>query len=357
MQNLSVLCFGAGAIGTYMGGSLALSGFKVVFIEQPAVAEELQKTGLVLDLGLDERRGTKQPFKIPSTKFSCVSSIKDALELGPFEVAIFALKSFDTASALENMKPYIDRMPPVLCFQNGVDNESVLTAVLGTEKVIAGTTTSSVGRLAAGQIVLERLRGVGIATGANPQLNALAARLVDAMNAALLNASLFPRAADMKWSKMLTNLMGNATAAILDMTPGEVLNHPGLYGLEMGMLREALSVMAAQGIHPVDLPKVPVRLLAWAARFLPAFIARPIMVRAVGGGRGAKMPSFHIDLHSGRGKIEVDYLNGAVVRAGQRTGIPTPINRLLNDTLQDLVQGRQPLDAYSHNPDKLLGLL
>ena len=357
MQKLSVLCFGAGAIGTYMGGSLALSGHRVVFIEQPAVVAELQKIGLSLDLSLDERRKSKEPFLLPPSSFTCVSSLKEALEQGPFDAAIFALKSFDTVPALENMKPFINHIPPVLCLQNGVDNEPALAAVLGSGKVIAGTTTSSIGRLAAGQIVLERLRGVGIATGSDPKLNTLASRLVDAMNDAWLNASLFPNAADMKWSKMVTNLMGNASAAILDMTPAEVLNHPGLFGLEMRMLREALKVMAAQGIHPVDLPKVPIRLFALAARFLPAFIARPVMVKVVGGGRGAKMPSFHIDLHSGRGKIEVDYLNGAVVRAGKKTGIPTPVNRLLNDTLQDLVQGRQQVSAYSRNPEKLLAQL
>lgn len=357
VQNLSVLCFGAGAIGTYMGGSLALSGYKVVFIEQPSVAVELQKNGLYLDLSLDERRETKEPFNLPPSRFSCVSSLKEALEKGPFDVALFALKSFDTVPALESMRPYVEQIPPVLCLQNGVDNEPTLAAVLGAGKVITGTTTSSIGRLSPGRIVLERLRGVGIAPGADPQLIALASRVVAAMNDALLNARLFHNGADMKWSKMLTNLMGNASAAILDMTPAEVLNHPKLYDLEMGMLREALSVMAAQGIHPVDLPKVPVRLLAWATRFLPSFIARPIMVKAVGGGRGAKMPSFHIDLHSGRGKIEVDFLNGAVVRAGEKTGIPTPINRLLNDTLQDLVQGRLQVTDFSRNPEKLLAML
>jgi len=357
VQKLSFLCFGAGAVGTYMGGSLALSGHKVVFIEQPAVAEDLRKRGLCLDLSLDDRRRTKELFNLPPSRFMCVSSLDEAMGQKPFDAAIFALKSFDTALALEKIKPYSEQMPPVLCLQNGVDNEPALAAILGAGKVIAGTTTSSIGRLSAGNIVLEKLRGVGVATGSDPSLNDLAGRLVEAMNEALLNARLFPHAADMKWSKMLTNLMGNASAAILDMTPTEVMNHPGLYGLEMGMLREVLSVMAAQGIHPVDLPKVPVRMLALAAHFLPAFITRPFLVKAVGGGRGAKMPSFHIDLHSGRGKIEVDFLNGAVVRAGEKTGIPTPINRLLNDTLLGLVQDKQKVSEYSRNPEKLLALL
>jgi 2-dehydropantoate 2-reductase len=357
LEKISVLTFGAGAIGTYVGGSLALSGHKVVFIDQPVVADELQKRGMSLELSLDERRKTHQPFNLPPSRFKIVSSLEEALKNGPFDAAIFALKSFDTVTALETMKPYLSQMPPVLCLQNGVENEIRLVEVLGAEKVLTGTLTSSVGKLGAGNIILERLRGVGIATGSDPALNTLAERLVAAMNEAYLNAGLFKNAADMKWSKMLTNLLGGTTAAILDMTPAEVFRHPGLYGLEMGMFREALKVMAAQDIHPVDLPKVPVRLLVRMTRILPASVIRPLMVKLVGGGRGAKMPSFHIDLHSGRGKIEVDYLNGAVVRAGERTGIPTPINRLLNDTLLDMVQGRQLISEFSKQPEKLLALL
>ena len=65
------------------------------------------------------------------------------------------------------------------------------------------------------------------------------------------------------------------------------------------MGHEALAVMAAQGIRPVNLPEMPVRALALALR-LPSFLARPVLKKVVGGGRGGKMPSFHIDLHAGR---------------------------------------------------------
>jgi len=357
LDKISVLVFGAGAIGSYVGGSLALSGHKVVFIEQPAVVEELTRRGLILQLSLDKRRNTQQAFHLPPSRFHIVSSLEESLKLGPFDVAIFALKSFDTVRALETMKPYLDEMPPILCLQNGVENETRMAETLGAGKVLTGTLTSSVGKPGIGNIVLERLRGVGIAIGTDPELNQLAERLVTAMNEAYLNAGLFKNAANMKWSKMLTNLLGGATAAILDMTPAEVFRHRELYDLEMGMFREALNVMAAQDIHPVDLPKVPVRLLVWATRTLPKPIVQPLMIKLVGGGRGAKMPSFHIDLHSGRGKIEVDYLNGAVVRAGERTGIPTPINRLLNNTLQDMVQGKLAISDFSKQPERLLALL
>ena len=53
---MKCLCFGAGAIGTYVGGSLALAGVDVVFLEQPDAARELQRRGLRLDLRADKRR-------------------------------------------------------------------------------------------------------------------------------------------------------------------------------------------------------------------------------------------------------------------------------------------------------------
>jgi 2-dehydropantoate 2-reductase len=320
VEKIKVLVYGAGAIGTYIGGSLVLTGHNVVFLEQPGAAQELQRRGLRLELN----GAQTSPISIPFASFTVKESLSEALQLGPFDIAIFALKSFDTASALEGMKPFAAQMPPILCLSNGVDNEPALAALLGADKVIAGTVTSSVARRALGDIVLEKLRGVGVADG-----HPLSLFLWEILNGASLNARLYPRPADMKWSKMLTNLMVNSTVAILDMPPRAVLAHPGLFRLEIAILRETLAVMKAQGIRVVDTPRTPVRLLALAAH-LPAFISRPLMVRAVGGGRGGKMPSFHIDLHSGRGKSEVEWLNGAVVRYGEKSGVPAPVNKQLN---------------------------
>jgi 2-dehydropantoate 2-reductase len=355
MNPLRILSFGAGAIGTYVGGSLALDGHTVVFLERPDVVEELRQRGLRLDLSADRRRQTPTPAVCDPSSVVCAASLAEALGHGPFDAAIFALKSFDTAAALEGMKSHSDRMPPVLCLSNGVENEPDLAAVLGPERVLPGTVTSAVGRRLAGDIVLERLRGVGVAGEPGSSREALAKRLVAALDAAGLNARLFSSAADMKWSKMLTNLPANATAAILDMTAAEVFAHPGIFALEMEMMGEALAVMKAHGIRVVNLPGVPVRLLALAAR-LPAGISRPLLAKAVGGGRGGKMPSFHIDLHSGRGRSEVGWLNGAVARFGERVGVPTPVNKLLTETLSALTCGELPLETYSRQPEKLLSL-
>jgi len=341
MKPLRILSIGAGAIGTYIGGSLALDGHEVVFVERPQVAADLGSRGLRLDLN-------GQELRISAPRLC--ASLEDALRLEPFDVALFALKSYDTPAFVASLPGNRERLPAMLCFSNGVANEPALEAALGVQKVIAGTVTSAIGRRAAGDIVLERLRGVGVAAG-----HPLSERLTAALDRAGLRAQLFPKAADMKWSKMLTNLLANATSAILDMSPAEIFADPGLYRLEIGQLREVLAVMRAQGIGVVDLPGTPVRLLAFAARYLPLTISRPLLAKAVGGGRGGKMPSFHIDLHSGRGKSEVAYLNGAVVAAGERLGIATPINKLLTDTLLALTNGDLAIWDYARQPGRLRG--
>ncbi|MBT3314005.1 MAG: 2-dehydropantoate 2-reductase [Anaerolineae bacterium] len=345
---LKILSFGAGAIGTYIGGSLALDGHEVIFVERPNIAETLNAHGLRLDLSLDSRRNTSATDLIPAADLVFADSLEKALDYGPFDIALFALKSYDTESALEGIAPLAEKMPPVLCLQNGVDNEPAIAEILGPENVIAGTVTSAIGRRDAGDIVLEKLRGIGIANE-----HPIAERLAKAMNAAFLNAKLYERAADMKWSKMLTNLVGNATSAILDMSPAELFASNDIYAFEMKMLHETLDVMDAQSIGVVNLPGTPVKALALAAKG-PVWL-RPLAAKKLGGGRGGKMPSFHIDLHSGRGKSEVDYLNGAVVRAGKNAKVPTPINALLNYTLLAMTNAEIPLEDYAKKVDKLLG--
>ena len=344
VEKLKFLVFGAGAIGTYIGGSLVSAGHKVLFLERPGVAEEIRGRGLRLEF-VDSQRS---PITIPASSFTVVESLSEAFRRDSYDFAIFALKSFDTSAILENMKPYATQIPPILCLSNGVENEAALASVLGADKVIAGTVTSSVNRTVVGEIILEKLRGVGVGDG-----HPLSLCLWEALHGAFLKARLFPRSTDMKWSKMLTNLMANATVAILDMPARNVLAHPGLFRIEIAILREALAVMKAQGIRVVDLPGTPVRLLALAAK-LPTYLLRPLLGRAIGAGRGGKMPSFHIDLHAGRGKTEVEWLNGAVDRYGEKYGVPTPVNKQLTGILLAMTRAEIPLTIYSGQPEKLL---
>ncbi len=347
-DQLKVLVFGAGAIGTYYGGSLALAGHHIVFVEQPKMVEQLRERGLRLDLTIDERRKTKDAFVVEPRSFVIEPSLEDALKFGPFDVALFALKSFDTTAALEGMKPFAEKLPPILCLSNGVENEQAIARTLGADKVIYGTVTTAIGRRGAGDIVLEKLRGTGIAAG-----HALSEKLVAAFQNAYLNCRLYPEAHSMKWSKMLTNLVANPTSAILNMSAAEVFANRKLYKLEIAMLKECLDVMKAQNLEVVDLPGTPVKLLALATK-MPLWLSKPFLSRAAGSGRGGKMPSFHIDLYSGRGQSEIQFLHGAVVREGKARGVPTPVNEVLTTTLLALTNKEIPLEEFAGQPEKLL---
>ena len=116
-------------------------------------------------------------------------------------------------------------------------------------------------------------------------------------------------------------------------------------------LRETARVMRGMGINPQNLPGVPVALLGRAI-FLPAWITRPILRNVVSKGRGDKLPSFHYDI--GKGRSEVDWINGAVVREGSHCNFPTPANHTLTQTLLRLVRNRVAWDDYHDKPEELL---
>ncbi len=343
IPKLNFLCFGAGAIGTYIGGSLALAGQQVVFVEQPGAAAALRENGLRLTL-------KDQTYFLPHPQVN--ESIGEALAQSTYDVSILAVKAYHTDALIKSLQPYADQLPPFVCLQNGVENEAKLTAAFGAERVIAATVTSAIGRRAAGDIVVEKMRGTGIALG-----HAKAPDVLRAFQAAGLKAQAFTNPEAMKWSKMLTNLLANASSAILDLPPSQIYAHPDLYHLEVRMLQETLAVMRASNLPVVDLPATPVRLLVWLVTRLPEKLSRPLLLRSLGKGRGSKMPSFHIDLASGSGLSEVDYLNGAVVRIGRQLGIDTPVNQVLTDTLTAITQSRLPRATFAGQPEKLLALL
>ena len=336
------LFLGAGAIGTYVGGSLAAAGEDVTFIERPDTAQAILEAGLTVVT----KRGTKVVRNV-----TMHDSAADALAAGPYDVGVFALKSFDTLTALDELIASGHEVPTILSLQNGVDNEATIAARLGHGRVIAGTVATAVSKPGMGAVVEEKHRGIGIALG-----NPLSEPVVAALDRAGLSGKAFKHADSMKWSKLLTNLTGNASSAILDRSVSALFSDRRCYDLEVSVLRECLAVMRASGFAVVNLPGTPVKALALATR-LPRFIAQPALTRVIGSGRGDKMPSFHIDLRSGRGRTEVGFLNGAVVRGGERTGVPTPVNALLTDTLEALSSGDLPVDTYRHDPDALLAQL
>jgi 2-dehydropantoate 2-reductase len=338
-KSLSVICFGMGAIGTYIGGSLAAQGAKVTFIEKKEFIKDADAKEIHLNIGGNE---------ISVRNFEITSDVRQAISCKPIDVALLAVKSNDTASVMELLTGLEEDLPPVLCLQNGVDNEALIGRKLGEEKVIGGSITSAVGRSGLGNVRLEKLRGVGIETG-----HPISQTLIDCFNLAGLRAKGYESRADMKWSKMLTNLLANATSAILNWTPAQVYSHPLTWRIELEQIREAMEVMRRMHIHLVNLPGTPVKPLMILLNSLPSNLSRTLIGAPLAKGRGAKMPSFHIDLYSGKTTSEVTFLNGAVSRYSSKVGVPSPVNDGLCQLLEQMASGEASKEEFANQPEKL----
>jgi len=336
------LIYGAGAIGTYIGGSLSLQGHEVVFLERRHDIHALQDRGLRMSI-----EGTQ--YQIPSPIF--ISRL-DEIKEKHFDLIILALKTYHLNEVLPDLKRLKDHLPPILCLQNGVESENILADSIGEDLVIPGTVTTAVDKKQKGDIIVCRLRGMAAADN-----HPITREILPAFNQAGLNLILYKQPENLKWSKLLINLMGNASSAILNMGPDQIYANPLLFMLELNQLRETLNVMKLMGIQSVNLPGVPVKLLARVVQYLPRQISQLLLSRIIGGGRGGKMPSFHIDLYSGRGKSEVSQLNGAVVRAGKKVDFLTPVNHLFTRVLISLIKGEVPLEKYANKPEVLLAEL
>jgi 2-dehydropantoate 2-reductase len=260
------------------------------------------------------------------------------------------VKAYDTAEAATQVEPLARRGIPILVLQNGVGGEEAVA--LSEAAVLSSVITLSVEVLEPGLVRLATTRGgIGLAPTAPGQS---VAELDEVFGEAGFRTCVYRDYQAMKWSKLLLNIIANASPAILDMLPDEVLANGRLFALEQAAFREAVAVMRALGLRPVRLSGYPVPLFAWAICSLPAWLLRPIFRRVVVPGRGGKMPSLHMDLSRGKGKSEVEYLNGAVVRYAQELGLDAPVNRTLHAVLMGIVKGEIPWEEHRGQPQRLL---
>jgi 2-dehydropantoate 2-reductase len=274
-----------------------------------------------------------------------VTALEEAFVPHTPDVILLAVKAYDCHKAAELIRG-TSHPPAVVCLLNGISNEATLAAAIGAERVIPATLTTAVQMIEPGVLQIERQRGCGLA-GDHPLLP----KLITELSLAGLNPHLYPNADRMKWSKLLTNIVTNATSAIMGWLPVQILAHRELFQVEIEALRENVRVMHRMGFSPQNLPDVPVGLLGRAIN-LPASLIQPFLRRVVSRGRGDKLPSFNYDI--GRGRSEVRWLNGAIVQQGARLGVPTPANHILTEILLDLVEGRVRHDQYHDRPEQLI---
>jgi 2-dehydropantoate 2-reductase len=354
-ESLRIVVIGAGAVGGWVGGMLAQGGHDITLVGRQSLADAVSLHGLRL---LCPAKGDAAPgdraSEVIVENIRVATSVADAAVHSPFDLALLTVKTYDTDAAVAEMKRANLGQPTILSFQNGVRSEETLAAAFGRERVVAGTELNPISVPQAGTVVLEKRRGgIGLAPVAP---GASVEHWVEIFDAAVLPTRAYADYRAMKWSKLLLNLIGNASAAILGMNTAEVYANPRLFRLEVEMLREAVVVMSSLGLRPVQLPGYPVPLLAWGVRWAPLWLLKPIMRRLVTGGRGQKPPSLLMELQRQRQRSEVTDLNGAVVRAGEQNGLPTPVNRALTETLARLVEGQIDWDSVRGQPGVLLAV-
>jgi len=339
---MRVLVYGAGAIGGYLGGQLALDGHDVTLVTRPAAAEAIAADGLLIT----------QEGATRAAPVHAATRLEEALARAEPDLIVLGMKAYDLAPAVAALADLCPQPRQLLTTQNGIGVEDLVAARFDPARILAGTVTIPVSRAGANELVVERAgRGLGLAPVRAGQA---VTQWVEMFASAGIRAGAVADYRAMKWSKAFLNIMGNATSAILNRPPAELYRRADIFGLEMAMLGEMLAVMRAQGIDIVNLPTASVRPLAAVRAYAPRFLQRLVFTQVIVHGRGDKMPSFHIDLAAGKGRSEVGFHNGAIAAAGQAHNIPTPVNAALNDVLQRLTRTPAGRAEFDGRPERLL---
>jgi 2-dehydropantoate 2-reductase len=338
-----VLVIGSGAVGSFLGGTLAAAGHEVVLLDRRVIGGA--------DAGRLRLEGPEGSTLVP------VRRVVDPADAGHPGLVLVAVKIFHLEGALATA----GRWPgvPLLTVQNGVGAEEQARAVRRSP-VLAGSLTTAVEPLADG-VRRRRTGGIGVSVVSDPgdgSAAAFADRLAASFTAGGLPARVYPDAAAMKWSKLLGNLVGNATSAILDLDPGVIYADRRTYPVERHQLHEAVAVMRALGLRPVSLPGADVSLLLRGLG-LPVAIGRPVVARAIAGARGGKSPSLRLHVRrDGAGvPTEAPWLNGAVAAAGERVGVPAPVNACLAALVDECAQDPDRAAWFAGRPDRLADAL
>ena len=349
---MKFLLIGAGAVGCWIGANLMRAGHDVTFVGRSKFVDAVRSDGLRVKLP----DGNEWQLQ----NIAAAISVSAAMHAAPFDAVIACMKAYAVADALTELRPHADALQSAtfIPFQNGVGSDDLFADAFGAERVVAATLTSPVSLEAPNVVRLERARGgVGLAPLRPLSPWGIAARtgwrgwvrgnlgspLTSDVthvftSASLLHTRLYADARSLRWSKLLLNIVGNATSAILDKTVAEIYMDPLWSQAELRMLRECVCVIDAQRIKVVNLPGAPAAWLARAIRALPDALLRPVMLRAFAKARGDKRPSFYYDVAQRTGRSEVSWLNGAIADAGTRLGVPTPVNATLTEVLSELVK-------------------
>lgn len=295
---MKIAILGAGALGCAIGATLTEGGHETWLLARSRVhVDALRRDGLQVDDANGSRRIAVRAATEPS-------------DVGVADLVIVLVKSFHTDSAMRGALALIGPHTCVLSLQNGLGHEDILADIVGRERVLAGKTYVGGVRRGPGHIqsgVTGKATYIGELDGRlTPRVQAIA----DAFNSAGLVTTVSENIVGTMWDKLLVNVATGALTGITRLTYGQLYEEPLLKSTALAAVSEAIAAAQASGVR-LSMTD-PEQAWTLAAEGLP--------------------PAFKTSMLQSleQGSItEVDFINGAVVRAGQRLGVPTPVNATL----------------------------
>jgi 2-dehydropantoate 2-reductase len=226
------------------------------------------------------------------------------------DLIIVLVKSSFTRLAIEGAGALIGERTLALTLQNGLGNEEVLSEFFGGDRVLSGRTYVGGALLAPGRVqigVAGRETLIGELDG---RLSERAAEISAIFNRAGLETRVIAEIRTLIWQKLLINVAGGAICGITGLSYGQLLEVPAAVAAAAAAVEEALRVGRAAGV--------------------PLEVADPheVLIKACAGLPYDFIPSILQDIKRRR-PSEIDFINGAVVREGQKYNIPTPVNSTL----------------------------
>jgi 2-dehydropantoate 2-reductase len=305
---MRIAVVGAGGVGGYFGGRLAATGTDVCFLARGDHLVALRARGLHID-------SPNGDLHVPT-----VMATDDPTSIGPVDIVFFAVKLYDTESALQLLPPLIGSHTLVIPFQNGVESIDVLTRAVGEGHVAGGTAyvaavISEPGRVrhtAMGRLIFGPTRGA---------MPPLLRQLADACGRAGFEAMLSESVQVDIWSKFVRLTAFSGMTALTRCPIGALREDPELRAMMDAALRESIAV--ARG-RQIPLPASTLEEIHAATDALPP-IAKSSMLE---------------DLERGR-RLELPWLSGAVVRIGEEVGVDVPTHRLIVKLLRPHINGRR----------------
>ena len=332
-----IVFMGAGAVGSYVGGHIALSGEEVTLIDPwPDHIEAIKANGLNLSSSQGEHI-----IKVNALHLHEVQS----LYRKPIDIAFICTKSYDTEWATVMMSQYLAPKGFVVSLQNSI-NEELIASVVGWGKVV-GCIASTIGvdTFKAGHVVRTVEPGgagytvfrVGEVHGRITPRAKMLADMLGAVDSAAVTTNLWGE----RWSKLVQNSMVNGISASTGFASKEVFGQQVTRRLAIRLAGEAIRVGEALGYDLEPIMSQPSALWVAATEGDSAAMEE---LEAVMLGFTKRMtnedgrPSTGQDITKGR-RTEIDYINGLVARKGVDVGVLAPTHVAMTNLVKQVELG------------------